>query len=111
MDSAHCCTPTTTACGWFRAIGTPSRASPVSAKDWLATLKGPPLRSGWRIICLDLHGKPVFTELLFLRAEPIFYAFDILWDEHAQSDDEEEMRGFRNGEDLRYLPLIELTAS
>jgi hypothetical protein len=37
----------------------------------------------------------------------MFYAFDILWDEHANSDDEEEMRGFRNGEDLRYLPLID----
>ena len=30
-----------------------------------------------------------------------------LWDEHAKSDDEEEMRRFRNGEDLRYLPLID----
>jgi ATP-dependent DNA ligase len=35
----------------------------------------------------------------------VFYAFDILWDEHASSDDEEESRRFRNGEDLRYLPL------
>jgi hypothetical protein len=35
------------------------------------------------------------------------YAFDILWDEHAWTDDEEEMRRFRNGEDLRYLPLVD----
>jgi hypothetical protein len=45
--------------------------------------------------------------LLFRRAGPVFYAFDILWDEHAKSDDEEEMRTFRNGEDTRYVPLID----
>jgi bifunctional non-homologous end joining protein LigD len=59
------------------------------------------------IVCLDSNGKPQFRDLLFRRAEPVFYAFDILWDEHAKSDDEEEMRRFRNGEDLRYLPLID----
>ena len=52
-------------------------------------------------------GKPQFRDLLFRRAEPIFCAFDILWDEHAKSDDEEEMHRFRNGEDLRYLPPID----
>src|ERR1051326_1543120 len=57
------------------------------------------------IVCLDSHGKPQFRELLFRRAEPYFYAFDILWDEHAWSDDESERRKFRNGEDTRYLPL------
>jgi bifunctional non-homologous end joining protein LigD len=59
------------------------------------------------IVCLDSEGKPQFRDLLFRRAEPMFYAFDILWDEHAFSDDEEEMRRFRNGGDLRYLPLID----
>lgn len=59
------------------------------------------------IVCLDSHGKPQFYDLLFRRAEPVFYAFDILWDEHARSDDEEEMRRFRNGEDTRYIPLID----
>lgn len=59
------------------------------------------------IVCLDSHDKPTFRNLLFRRAEPVFYAFDILWDEHAWSDDEEEMRRFRNGEDTRYLPLID----
>ena len=59
------------------------------------------------IVCLDPDGKPQFRDLLFRRAEPILYAFDILWDEHAKSDDEEEQRRFRNGEDLRYLPLID----
>ena len=58
-------------------------------------------------MCLDPAGKPQFRDLLFRRAEPVFYAFDILWDEHAKSDDEEEMRRFRNGEDLRYLPLAD----
>lgn len=58
------------------------------------------------IVCLDAAGKPQFRDLLFRRAEPLFYAFDILWDEHAKSDDEENHR-FRNGEDLRYLPQVD----
>jgi hypothetical protein len=36
-----------------------------------------------------------------------FTHFDILWDEHAKSDDEDEQRRFRNGEDLCDLPLID----
>ena len=59
------------------------------------------------IVCLDSQGKPQFRNLLFRRAEPFFYAFDLLWDEHAWSDDKEEWHRFRNGEDIRYLPLID----
>jgi len=59
------------------------------------------------IVCLDAHGKPQFRKLLFRRDEPLFYAFDILWDEHAWSDDEYERRRFGKGEDLRYLPLCD----
>ncbi len=59
------------------------------------------------IVCLDQHGKSQFNNLLFRRGEPFFYAFDLLWDEHAWSDDEQERRRFRNGEDLRYLPLCD----
>jgi bifunctional non-homologous end joining protein LigD len=59
------------------------------------------------IVCLDTHGKPQFRDLLFRHAKPFFYAFDMLWDEHARSDDDEEMRRFRNGEDTRYLPLTD----
>jgi bifunctional non-homologous end joining protein LigD len=59
------------------------------------------------IVCLGTDGKPQFRDLLFRRAEPLFYAFDILWDEHAKTDDDEENSRFRNGEDLRYLPLID----
>jgi len=59
------------------------------------------------IVCLDSHGKPQFRDLLFRCAEPLYYAFDILWDEHAWSDDDEERRRFHNGEDMRYLPLID----
>jgi bifunctional non-homologous end joining protein LigD len=36
------------------------------------------------IVCLDSDGKPQFRELLFHRTEPLFYAFDILWDEHPK---------------------------
>jgi len=57
------------------------------------------------IVCLDPEAKPQFRDLLFRRAEPVFYAFDLLWDEHVKSDDEDETGRFRNGEDLRYLPL------
>jgi bifunctional non-homologous end joining protein LigD len=59
------------------------------------------------IVCLDANGKPQFRDLLFRRAEPLFYAFDILWDEHVKTDDEQEQQRFRNGEDLRYLPLVD----
>jgi bifunctional non-homologous end joining protein LigD len=59
------------------------------------------------IVCIDPDGKPQFRDLLFRRAEPVFYTFDILWDEHARSDEEEETCKFRNGEDLRYLLLID----
>ena len=54
-------------------------------------LKGRRCTLDGEIVCLDSHGKPQFKNLLFRRAEPVFYAFDILWDEHAQSDDEDEM--------------------
>jgi bifunctional non-homologous end joining protein LigD len=44
------------------------------------------------IVCLAEDGKPQFRDLLFRRGEPRFVAFDLLW---------------CDGEDLRYLPLIE----
>jgi bifunctional non-homologous end joining protein LigD len=44
------------------------------------------------IVCLDETGNSQFTDLLFRRGQPRFYAFDLL--------------SF-NGEDLRYLPLEE----
>ena len=37
----------------------------------------------------------------------MFYAFDILWDEHTKTDDDAENRRFQNGEDFRCLPLID----
>ncbi len=59
------------------------------------------------IVCLGTDGKSRFNDLLFRRAEPFFYAFDLLWDEHAWSDDEQERNRFSNGEDMRYLPLCD----
>jgi ATP-dependent DNA ligase len=52
------------------------------------------------IVCLDRNGKPQFRNLLFHHSEPVYYAFDILWDEHSRSDDEEEMRRFRKAKTL-----------
>src|SRR5436190_7136388 len=47
------------------------------------------------IACVDDSGRSVFNDLLFLRRECVFFAFDLL---------------FLNGEDLRALPLIERKA-
>jgi hypothetical protein len=38
---------------------------------------------------------------------PIVVIIPGLWDEHAKTNDDEENSRFRNGEDLRYLPLID----
>src|SRR5512133_3352710 len=47
------------------------------------------------LVCLDADGRPVFNDLLYRRREPVFVAFDALW---------------LDGEDLRYLPLVERKA-
>jgi bifunctional non-homologous end joining protein LigD len=60
-----------------------SIASDVRAED--AILDG-------EIVCLDDRGYSQFNTLMYRRAEPCFYAFDLLW---------------LNGEDLRGWPLIE----
>jgi bifunctional non-homologous end joining protein LigD len=44
------------------------------------------------IVCLDDRGYSQFNTLMYRRAEPCFYTFDLLW---------------LNGEDLRECPLIE----
>jgi len=44
------------------------------------------------IVCLDESGVSQFNRRLSRKAEPVFYAFDLLW---------------LDGEDLRELPLIE----
>ena len=85
--------------------GNAFKSFPSLCEGLARDLKGRRCVLDGEIVCLDSHGKPQFKNLLFRRAEPVFYAFDILWDEHARSDDEDEMRRFRNGEDTRYLPL------
>jgi bifunctional non-homologous end joining protein LigD len=45
-----------------------------------------------KLVCLDAEGRSIFSELLFRRGCPIFYAFDLL---------------YLNGRDVRQLPLIE----
>lgn len=44
------------------------------------------------LVCLDRCGMARFHHLMFRRAEPVFYAFDLVW---------------LDGEDLRLLPLLE----
>lgn len=83
------------------------KSFPALCEGLARDLKGRRCVLDGEIVCLEADGKPQFRDLLFRHAEPVFYAFDILWDEHARSDDEEETRRFQNGEDLRYLPLID----
>jgi bifunctional non-homologous end joining protein LigD len=87
--------------------GNTFKAFPGLCEGLVRDLKGRRCVLDGEIVCLDPQGRPQFRDLLFRRAEPFFYAFDILWNEHAWSDDEVEMRRFRNGEDTRYLPLID----
>jgi bifunctional non-homologous end joining protein LigD len=44
------------------------------------------------VVCIDEDGVSQFNELLKRNAQPVFYAFDLLW---------------MNGKDLRQLPLVE----
>jgi bifunctional non-homologous end joining protein LigD len=87
--------------------GNTFKSFPALCEGLARDLKGRRCVLDGGIVCLDVNGKPQFRDLLFRRAEPLFYAFDILSDEHAISDDDEENSRFRNGEDLRYLPLID----
>jgi bifunctional non-homologous end joining protein LigD len=63
-----------------------------SLKTALAKLKAKTAILDGVLVCLDSEGKSRFNLLLRRRAEPAFYAFDLLW---------------LNGNDLRQLPLIE----
>ena len=63
-----------------------------SLKTALAKLKAKTAILDGELVCLDDEGKSRFNQLLRRRAEPAFYAFDLLW---------------LNGKDLRQLPLIE----
>src|SRR5690348_2564992 len=87
--------------------GNTFKSFPTLCEGLARDLKGRRCVLDGEIVCLDPEGKPQFRDLLFRRAEPTFFAFDILWDKHAKTDDDEENRRFRNGEDLRYLPLID----
>jgi len=69
----------------FKSFPALNEALPIKLRAASAVLDG-------EIVCLDADGKPQFRDLLFRRGEPRFVAFDLLWCE---------------GEDLRYLPLID----
>lgn len=58
----------------------------------LATLKVTDAILDGELCCLDSQGRSLFNQLLYRRAEPVLYCFDLLW---------------LNGRDLRTLPLIE----
>jgi bifunctional non-homologous end joining protein LigD len=63
-----------------------------SLKTALAKLKVQNAILDGEIVCLDSEGKGRLNLLFRRGAEPLFYAFDLLW---------------LNGKDLRQLPLVE----
>ena len=63
-----------------------------SLKTALAKLKAKTAILDGELVCLDDEGRDRLNLLLRRRAEPVFYAFDLLW---------------LNGKDLRQLPLVE----
>jgi bifunctional non-homologous end joining protein LigD len=63
-----------------------------SLRAALANLKVTDAILDGELVCLDDEGRDRWNLLLRRRAEPAFYAFDLLW---------------LNGKDLRQLPLIE----
>jgi bifunctional non-homologous end joining protein LigD len=63
-----------------------------SLKATLTKLKAKTAILDGELVCLDDEGKSRFNLLLRRHAEPLFYAFDLLW---------------LNGKDLRGLPLAE----
>jgi bifunctional non-homologous end joining protein LigD len=63
-----------------------------SLKTALAQLKVTDAILDGELVCLDDEGRDRWNLLLRRRAEPVFYAFDLLW---------------LNGKDLRGLPLVE----
>ena len=63
-----------------------------SLKTALANLRAADAILDGEIVCLDSEGRSLFNQLLYRRAEPAFYCFDLLW---------------LDGRDLRALPLIE----
>jgi bifunctional non-homologous end joining protein LigD len=63
-----------------------------SLKTALAKLRAKTAILDGEIVCIDSEGKGRFNLLFRHRAEPAFYAFDLLW---------------LNGKDLRQLPLID----
>jgi bifunctional non-homologous end joining protein LigD len=44
------------------------------------------------VICINADGVSQFNELMSRKGKPVFYAFDLLW---------------QDGEDLRHLHLVE----
>ena len=67
----------------FRSFPALNIALPLECRAQQAVIEG-------EIVCLDDRGNSQFSNLLFRRGEPRFYAFDLL---------------VSNGHDLRYLPL------
>jgi bifunctional non-homologous end joining protein LigD len=71
------------------------KAFPNLAAALAATLDGRSAILDGELICLGRDGRPLFYDLMFRRAQPVFYAFDLLW---------------LDGQDLRDLPLLERSA-
>jgi ATP-dependent DNA ligase len=76
--------------GWFSRNGNEFKSFPALNIALALECRVKRAVMDGEIVCLDDTGNSQFTNLLFRRDEPRFYAFDLL---------------SYNGEDLRYLPL------
>ena len=74
----RCSIPTAMVCLISRN-GNTFKSFPDLCKGLARDLNGRRCILDGEIVCLDSHGQPQFRNLLFRRAEPVFYAFDMLW--------------------------------
>jgi bifunctional non-homologous end joining protein LigD len=84
LDDGHCKLVSRSG-NEFKSFAALNLALPLECGAQVAVLDG-------EIVCLDKTGTSQFTNLLFRRGEPRYYAFDLL---------------FSNGEDFRYLLLAD----
>jgi hypothetical protein len=94
MGFGRCCIPARTVCNSSLAMAMCSSHCSGLCDGLARDLKGRRSVLDGEIVCLDSQVKPQFRNLLFRHAEPFFYAFDLLWDEPAWLDDEEEGHRF-----------------
>ena len=75
MVFGHCSILIQTACGSSHAMEIPLKSFPHLCEGLAHDLRGRRCVLDGEIVRLDANGKPQLCDLLFRRAEPVFYAF------------------------------------